>query len=601
MTEQTKSISADVREKLIAGVRVLELRNLVYLPFFKGNDYVEAEAVLTELLVSAPHNIMLLRDAASLYIRLGNNVKAVGAIRQALATIPDPDTALVAQAIRTFLASNLVSDAAEIAAKHEALWEESNRLCHMALLALYRADDSRSDAAMRAAKTLIKVAPKDLELVAVAVNVLLGKGEAQFSLNALNSAGATASNHPHAIFEQAKAMHMLEPNAEQINVLLNEVLRLDPNHFRSMDLLAKRHLAGGEADLALALLKKIPAKKRTASINMHLATALAESGQMGEASVMFRKLVDADPTNVPLRRKLTGALAKAGDLDAARQIYAKGTALRGSTLDANFGANVRRIETAAPDGSIPQHRLDWAYSVLEQNNAAPADRTEWEVALHRHKAIDELLVNWIECRSDDFDAIKPFLHVDASERQAVDDILAQGRGMFVASAHVGLLFAGPITLQSLGCPLAWLASVPDLDRGAVDRDLISTTTNDEQLLARSIIRSLNEGKVVTIAIDGAAAKQHSKFQLFGNQVGLSEFVPRLAYRKGTPTVFPTLEWRDGKVHASLSRLPDPNPGEDVDVFTKRWMQDFIQNLEQVFLKTPDNLRMSGGFWTNLAR
>ena len=80
---------------------------------------------------------------------------------------------------------------------------------------------------------------------------------------------------------------------------------------------------------------------------------------------------------------------------------------------------------------------------------------------------------------------------------------------------------------------------------------------------------------------------------------LSDFVPRVIHQSGALSFFPQVLWEGDQITVKLVDLPQPNQGEAQEAFIERWFDGFVEALADVFRHHPDNLRLSGGFWTEV--
>lgn len=601
MADSNTETARRTREQLHQGVRTIEVRNNTYVPLLRRQDYHEAKSVLDELLQHAPQDILLRRDAASLYMKLKMEDAAVEQIDQAMKHAEPADTPVAAHAIQIKIAAGHLHDAVSIAFEHRQYWDKHLRLAYMSLLALTRQENPNTSDILHLAKVVVSALDATPTMREKAGAILLGLGEARTCAEALTEANIAQEGTATESFLLAKALHLSDRQSDAIDPLLDRCLMLQPGHPQASELRGIRHLEANEPQAAIDCLRKVARDDYTKGIKLNLATALSNTGEQDQSVALFKEVVNDHPSNGPLRKKIAGVLAKNGQDDQAKALYLEGVTLRAGALKPTFEAAVRSLMVSAVTTDIPKFRTDWLYDKLLERGKAPPDKAKWEASVHRHHALDKLIVDWVECRPDAFEQIRPFLAQSDDTLRLLDEETAKGKGLIVASAHVGILFSGPVILRCLGYQFAWLASLPDLKRDRIDESLISTTTNNEQDLTRSFLRALNDGKVVTVAIDGSAEKQRSKYPFLGEVIGLSEFVPMIAFRKKTPTVFPKLIWKDGQVHATLKRLPDPEAREDAATFVARWMESFLKELEKMVIVHHCQPRLAGGFWSTLIR
>ena len=488
--------------------------------------------------------------------------------------------------------------AADVAAETRDLWPGQARLAQMAMTALYRVRDM--DGAMRAAQVAVAAAPGDLGLATAAAGVFLTNLQASAAIAALERAGAADSGNPRALFELGRARAMLDLMDDRGLLALQEAAGAEPQNHRTADLLARQLMARGHHAQARDLILAVPPGQRSDAMTVQLARAMVRSGQIAQALDLYRDLVARDPGNDPLRRQYAGALVKAGQDAVAVATYAEGLNRRRTALPDTFADGVARLSALRPQDVIPQVRLDWVHGVLARTGRAPVDRKAWEAEVTLVNRIDNLMLDWVECRPDRTAELVPWLGDLQQGGAVLRDALAPGKGVFMATAHVGLLLGGPPALHALGIDAAWLSSVPNFLQEDYFRNLISTSSENQTTIGRSILKALRRGAVVGIAIDGLSMRGDRSYPLFDRFVQLSDFLPRMAYRFAVPSFFPRLPWAGSGMAGDVLPLPDPLPGEGEDAFVARWMAAYVRQVEDFILTHPTSIRASGGFWGTIA-
>jgi len=147
--------------------------------------------------------------------------------------------------------------------------------------------------------------------------------------------------------------------------------------------------------------------------------------------------------------------------------------------------------------------------------------------------------------------------------------------------------------------MTFVASAPKLGHMALDASLVSTSTQDEGTIGRALYRALRAGKVVAVAIDGASAKGGDTYPLFDRRIALSDFIPRLAWKSGAASFFPSVVWDGHHARLTLSALPSPEGFPTVEAYVSVWMRAFLDRLESLLIDHPGSARASGGFWGNI--
>jgi lauroyl/myristoyl acyltransferase len=255
-----------------------------------------------------------------------------------------------------------------------------------------------------------------------------------------------------------------------------------------------------------------------------------------------------------------------------------------------------QLEERLDSAPIPQARLDWAWAMRGDTSI---DRAQWERRARWGHLVDHLLFDWLECREESVEeAMQVLGELDTGERFFAP-LLAAGKGVVVATAHVGPMYAGLMALELVGIPSRWLATAPNIAQSSYAAALISTADQTEAQVAKACMRALSSGYVLCLAIDGAANPAAPRTRFEGQEVTYSSFASHLAHRMGVPSVFYAPRWEDGHVAYTLEMLPAAQPGEDADAYSQRWQQAYFERLREHLAGPPENLRLSGGIWRHV--
>ena len=576
----------------------LLIRNRLVLPALKAGDPARAWTANSALLATDPENTLYWCDRATVAARRKDRAGTIAAARR-LCQIAPQAAGLQARALQALMQAGATEHAADLARKQARNWPASARLAHLSMLALARVQAYA--AAAQAASHALTHRPKDLQLAASAADILLHLGRARAAIAVLEDAGVTQGDDPRAWFELARARGRLGDLDGACKAAQAACAR-DPANARVLDLTARVMWQAGHRAEAEAIVQALPDQARTTATRYLEIDMLMARGATAQAALLAQDLASENLRDFPLMRRLTGVLLRAGEDMRARALYAQSLELRRAALPRTFAAGAAALlsGTDVPSGDPPQHRLDWLYAQLAARTAAPPDRTRWEGQMRRALALDRLALDWIEAHPDRLPEIATLIDADEASLAALKAAQANGQGVLLAAAHVGLLFPGLVALKATGLPMSFVASTPDTGQAGGGRDLLSTSSHDENWIMRQVMRALRAGRMVTVAIDGAAAGNRLSLPLFDQRIIVSDVVPRLAWKTGAPSFFPlAVPSADGRISSLLRPLPAPQDHDSADSFAAAWNAAFAQAITTALCTYPQAARASGGFWRGI--
>jgi tetratricopeptide (TPR) repeat protein len=515
-----------------------------------------------------------------------------------LAAAPDQPLSRL-RALQVYLQAGQLERAASVAHDSRGFWKDEPRLAQLAMLAFGRTGDRAT--AAEAGRLALLGDPQDLKLAATVADTLTQAGRPTEAMGALKAAAVRDSDDPRAWYELARATHASGAKADQTLVDARRALELDPQNLRIIELVARLTLDLDMPQQALALLEPLTGLQRNLTVSLLLVEALLAAGRLDEGLSLALQLAETSSTSIPVSRRITALLSKADLTEQARSVYRRNLDIRQGRLPASFAEGMADIlsqdHPKAPE--IPPQRIDWLWSQLEASNRVPAGRVIWERELRQVTALDRLILDWIECRPEALGDATDFIDGIAPAAAILKKAQAEGRGVFVAAAHIGLLFGSLAALAGTGLPMTFVASVPNLGQAAHEAHLVSTSGQDEGTIGRALFRSIKAGKVVSVAIEGSAASGGTRYPLFDRMIPLSTFIPRLAWKTHTPSFFPLVAWTGQRAEVTLTRLPDPDRFKTVDAYETAWTRAYLKSLETALLDHPGSARAAGGFWASI--
>ncbi|MDR6603461.1 tetratricopeptide (TPR) repeat protein [Achromobacter deleyi] len=574
-----------------------DVRRLLVSPFVREGKFVPAIAALEVLVAAYPSRIDDRRLLASLLGRTEQWDRAI-AVADAAAGIEPDAAALHAARIQLRVQAGRLAEAADVARATVGLVHREPGDAYSWMLAFVRNGDA-ADAARVAAALDPNELPNE-RVATMAVRALLEDGRVAAAIR-LGDAALSAGHDCAALRSSLGLAHLRRGSEDdrKTHALTHfeAGLKASPADVRLLTLYGETLLRAGRAKEALAPLEQAiglaPDLEQTRAL---YARALRYTLQYGEAADQMMMLVEKSPDKLLWQRAAIGALSQAGRSTQAEALYAQYVAKRGAHLPATFQEALDQLDERLDTAPIPQARLDWAWSLRGDPNA---DRAEWEHRARWGHLVDHLLYDWLECREDSAEeAMQVLGELDTGERFFAP-LLAAGRGVVVATAHVGPMYAGLMALELLGIPSRWLATAPSVAQSSYATALISTADQTEAQVAKACMRALGSGYVLCLAIDGAANPAAPRTTFEGQDVTYSSFASHLAHRLRVPSVFYAPRWENGHVAYTLEMLPAVEPGEDADAYSLRWQKAYFERLREHVAGPPENLRLSGGIWRHV--
>lgn len=504
-------------------------------------------------------------------------------------------TAAATIAIQNHLQTNNPAAAAHAASAQRRHWRDDPRLAHLSVLAFSRNGDTElaaqcagifednfvpsADIAVTMADAFLAV--NDYER---AYNICMASLAEGFDNARLRTMLASLARYNFIeldeALEHAQAALVFAPDDPKCNSLCGEILLRSG---RSAD-------AVGYLEKSARLAPHLPA------IRVLLSRALRYSGQVGAAADSMLAAHDIGKTTASLDRYTIAALVQAGRQDEAEILYVEYRERRSHELAVNLRAGLKELWDCVDEVNIPRARLDWAWQFAGDDKT---DRQAWERAARWGYLADHLLLDWIECRSDRLDEAVALLANLDTHAGILADRVDGNSGMILAAAHIGPMYGGPLALSQLPFDHRWLASAPTIPgMPYVDR-LISTSDRSETQVGKQVLRSLRDGNIITMALDGAMSPSAPRIMFEGQPVTYSDFAPRTVYKTGAASMFGVPRWREGRIEFDLEDLPAPEPGESIEQFTQRWTGAYAGCLRRHLSGEPENLRLAGGIWRHI--
>lgn len=572
-----------------------ELRRYAISPMVQSGQLERAVEILDLVLAANPEAVEDRRLRGSVLGRLRRWAPAIEDARIVVRELPD-DLAAQRSLIQSLLQGGSVDEAGAKAAALGLRATQDARLSNIALLAL-----TRSGRMEDATDLVLKMADSEISdevSASVIVRTLVDAGSDEDAIEIGERLLEEGWEHEtiRASLAEAYLRSHRDDRYDRAIQHLKEGLDVNPRD-------AKLNLAIGEAYLrtrnyeaALVHLKAVcEVQPKAPQPRALYARALKQVGRYAEAAHEFRTLIDLQPSSPRWARYAAGALSQAGRRKEAAELFDQFVAARRAALPRSFEQGLKALWDKVDSVTIPRARLDWAWKL---SNEDVDDREDWERRAKWGHLADHYMLDWLECRDDRVhEAMMRLADLGDAERSlaAID----RSKGMILASAHIGPMYAGPLALELLGVRSRWLASTPSVARTSYAGSLISTSEQDDMQVGKSFMMALRKGFSVVIAVDGAINLAAPRIPFEGQEITYSSFAARTAQRLEVPSVFAAPRWEGDRIGFLIERLPDPLPAEGAEVFADRWRDAYMGCLRRYLGGPPENLRLSGGLWRHI--
>jgi tetratricopeptide (TPR) repeat protein len=572
-----------------------DLRRFVVSPLVNAGAFELAASIMDRIVAAHPQSIDDRRLRASLKGRLKQWDVAIEDAGMVLADRPD-DPAAQRPFIQLLIQAGLLEEAGAEAAKLGESAAADARLANIALLALSRS--GRTAEAARLAMRMGEAEVDDERIAAAIVRTLVETGHNAEAIKLGERLLEEGWEHEviRSSLAQAYFASRLDDRYERAIEHLREGLGIAPRDVRMNMAMGEALVRSRNYSEALPYLKTAcELQPKGAHQRALYARALKQIGDYDAAAEQFRALIDLQPASARWARYAAGALSQSGQRREAAKLFDTFVAARRSSLPRNFEKGLEALWGQVGTVDIPKARLDWAWGLRADREA---DREEWERRAKWGHLADHYMLDWLECRDDRIPDVMSRL-ADLGEAERILGGIDHSKGMILASAHVGPMYAGPLALELLGLRSRWLASTPSVARTIYSRSLISTSEQDDMEVGKAFMKSLRQGFSVVIAVDGAINLAAPRIPFEGQEMTYSSFAARTTHRLGIPSVFAAPRWEGERIGFVIERLPDAQPGEDASAHAERWKDADLAARRAYLAGPPETLRLSGGLWRHI--
>ena len=392
-------------------------------------------------------------------------------------------------------------------------------------------------------------------------------------------------------------LHAVVGDIDSSNASALLAIEKDPRNLKANVRLARNLLAAGSPKTAADYLEvAVQEAPHLAKVRVDAARALKLAGDPDRAAEHLLELGDEDIfRNRANERLLISTLLQAGRVEEADQRYLRMVSRQRDQQAATLAEALGR--PPEPMCGLDA-RMTWAKAIIGAPDVANGN-LEREAALWGYHA-DTTILDWLETREDAVTELME-LFVDLTPvEETLRSAIGEGAAL-VVSAHIGALYAGPVALELLGVEATWLASSPNPPSAYYGKQLISTADNDRVSVGYGVRSALETGQTVVIALDGSANPAAPRVSFEGRSVTYSDFAAMLSARMGLPAVFASPVWtEDRRIDFYLSPMPTFVRGTRLQDHLEAWRNAYFVNVRKVLATRPENWRLSGGIWRDVA-
>lgn len=549
------------------------------------------------------HDAISFADALLQFDRSDQDAAALMARARVLIahhTDDDRRNVRIASTILRAIRAGQIEKAMQLSRQHLDACGRSARLAQVVLMACERAeDDTESARVLKAIKPEIVTGE-----LAVHMHRRLMRLNRPLESLALCRPLLDSNPLPRLYLAVAEALKATNASSDETLPLILKAIELAPNDIGILRLTGELLLSNGRYTTAVkALARAVEQAPKARNLRLLYIRALRHSSDFeAAANEVMRYKADFGPS-ANFNKVATGILLLSGREKEGAALYAEDIAERGRRFgDRSFLEHLETLKREENLPRLPQARLDWAWGLASRalGHAPSSNRKDWERRARWGYAADLAMLDWIECRPERLGEVQALIDTPAAQMERARRELGPGKGLLFASAHVGPMYAGPLAMYGFGLPFRVVSSVPRVSTARFADQLISTVDASEVYVLRKIISTLQEGKVVIVAVDGSMNPATPRLTWEGAQITYSPILPALALRLNIPTVFTQPYWDNGRIRIVSQELPTVSDGGSSADFAARWQEAYFAQIRRFFTLGPENLRLSGGLWRNIS-
>jgi len=558
----------------------------------KSGQWEPAAEALAELLGLFPDDVSLLALSSNVLVKLQRWPEAAAAAAHLDALSPG-NAATATRALRLLLRVGDADGAAQAAERCRDLWDKDATLALLSARAF--AENGQALQALELLRGAIRLAP---DLPDVWHEAARAAEAANDQPGAFELALQGARRHPGDLRLQKQALRLalaVDDKPPDLLAMADAAVQLAPDDPSTLRLAGRTYgLTGRWREAVVHLQKAADLAPGMLSAQTALLTASEKARDFPRAADAAERVTQLEP-HEPLRwRNLAEANWRAGREAASRAAFAQSVVLRAPDMPGDFASGLRDLWRTPRNHPIRRARLDWAYSVhVGAHPEAPLDRETWERAAQWSYDAHRLIVDWQEVRPERHDELAR--QADLRGLELLEKPLREGRGAFVAIAHLGSAFASPVSFYHHGLPFRWLSGVPGYPGGPVYDRLISVRYARGRGALADVHATVSRGEIIIAAMD-LDERRPPRTAFLGQTIWVNETAARIIHWTRAEALFLDARWEGERMIFQLLPMVTPEADEGADAYLVRWTQDYLEKLKDIVTSAPENLLLSGGLW-----
>lgn len=572
------------------------VRRRAVVPQLQSKNYSNAEAVLQRLLEIAPNNVANLGSLATIFLRDERDSDALACLEKAYTLNPD-SAALRGRLLQIYLRLSDHNKACAFALAEKHRWREDSRFALSCALTLMNAQ--RPHDALDAADVILASNEDDDAPIAVAARVYFESGKLQEAMKICRTALHAKNDNADIRYIMARAYRGMGRDPSIATHHLKAGLSLDQNHLQSARMLGRLLMESGDFDPAVkAFENALRLDRKCMGSRIEMGRALHFLGRYDDASNVYGPALKRTRRTERWIPIAVSTLIAAGRLDEAEGAFRTYQDRKCKKLPKNLASGLQALHERKDRAAIEYKHLDWAWNIARKlpNGPSRDDRASWQrSALWGHRA-DSLISDWAECRPLKTAELTDLVDIQDDTRMLLKSKTSDGKGVIIATAHLGPHLSAPLALRKLGTRYNWLAPIPNISPVAADGSLISTSELSEIEVTFEFFHALAKGSAVALAVDGALDPSAPTILFEGRKIPHSDFAARAAYKCRVASFFAVPVWRDNRIEFTLRPMPHPIGDETLHSFISRWTDAYCAHLRNGLSLPPENLGLHGGIW-----